>query len=483
MTRMKYRSTSLGIALLAFMVVFTTGCKKMDKERNAITDPSLQKNLFEAISASPEFSVFSKYLVQTGYDKVLSTSKAYTVFVPTNEAMILIDASIIGNAAKLKQFVANHITEEVLSYSAATVNRRVQMANGKYNAIGTMAFENATVTHPNRYASNGVFHGINMGVNALENCWEFVTENSSSPVKQRMFLKSLFTNVFDPTNATIIGIDPNTGEPRYQKGTDSVYTNLYWRNVHDLRNEKKQFTVFVLADGGWDAEQTAQSKYFALGTPDSTAYATSWNIVKDFAVDTAYSLASLPDTVVSKFGAKLPINKASIASVIKTSNGYVYVMKTLPVGFAQKFTTRIIEGEKYVASSVDRRSNTYFRDRYNDVSKKTYSDVLVLNHGVALFNLRYDVPEMPAIKYKAYWVAVNDFQTAAYTQKLGIGSPLATLLPYVNVAANVKTEVYLGEFTMTRYSPVLSLFLTAANSTANASNPLVCDYIKLVPSL
>jgi len=164
---MKYRTTSLGIALLAFMVVFTMGCKKMDKERNAVSDPSLQKNLFEAINASPEFSVFSKYLVQTGYDKVLSTTKAYTVFVPTNEAMILIDASITGSAAKLKQFVANHISEEVLRYSAATVNRRVQMANGKYNAIGTMAFENATVTHPNRYASNGVFHGINMGVNAL----------------------------------------------------------------------------------------------------------------------------------------------------------------------------------------------------------------------------------------------------------------------------------------------------------------------------
>jgi hypothetical protein len=56
-------------------------------------------------------------------------------------------------------------------------------------------------------------------------------------------------------------------------------------------------------------------------------------------------------------------------------------------------------------------------------------------------------------------------------------------LPYVNVAANVKSEVYLGEFTMAKYSPVLSLYLTAANSTANAANPLVCDYIKLVPSL
>ena len=71
----------------------------------------------------------------------------------------------------------------------------------------------------------------------------------------------------------------------------------------------------------------------------------------------------------------------------------------------------------------------------------------------------------------------------AYIQRLGNVSPLSALLPNTHVSVNVKTEVYLGEFTMPRYFPVLNLYLTAANSTANASNPLVCDYIKLVPGL
>lgn len=483
MTRMKYRFKPVLIAFLGSMIMLSLGCKKMAEEHNTVADPLLQKNLFEAISQNPSLSAFASYLVQTGLDKQLATSKSYTVFAPTNESLILLDASIKGNPAKLKQFIANHISEELVSYSAATPKKRILMLNGKFNAIGPFSIESSVATQSNMYASNGILHTINMSVNALENCWEFIATNALAPVKQRSFLQSLFRNVFDATNATIVGVNPVTGDPVYQKGTDSVYTNLFWRNVHDLRDERKQFTVFILADPGWDAEQAAYSKYFATGTTDSTNFATAWNIVRDFAVDTAYTPAGLPDTVVSKFGAKLPINKNAIVSSIKTSNGYVYIMGSLPVAPALRFTTRVIEGEKYIASSNDKRSVTYFRDRYNDLSKMNYSDVLVLNHGVAMFNLRYDISEIPSIKYKAYWVAVNDFQTAAFTQKLGIGSPASVLLPYVNVAANVKGEVYLGEFTMAKYSPVLSLYLTAANSTANAANPLVCDYIKLVPSL
>ncbi len=483
MNSMKYnRKLQLG-ALLGVVILMSVGCKKMTDEYNAVGDPMLQKNLFEVISQNQSLSTFSKYLVETGLDKVLVSSKSYTVFAPSNESLILLDASIKGNPAKLKQFIANHISEELVSYSSSTPKKRIMMLNGKFNSIAPFSIESAVSSQANQYASNGILHTINMSVNALENCWEFIAGNAAAPLKQRNFLQSLFRNVFDPTNATVVGINPITGDPIYQKGTDSVYANMFLRNVHDLRDESKQFTVFVLADGGWDAEQAAYAKYFATGTADSTAFATAWNIVRDFAVDTLYTPAGLPDTVVSKFGAKLPINKSSIVASIKTSNGYVYVMSTLPVAPVLRFTTRVIEAEKYAASSTDRRSVTYFRDRYNDLSKKFFTDVLVLNHGVAMFNLRYDQAEIPAIKYKAYWVAVNDFQTATFTQKLGVGSPDALLLPYVNVAANVKGEIYLGEFSLTRYSPVLSFYLTAANSTANAANPLVCDYIKLVPSL
>lgn len=480
MTRNKYNF--FRNLLLLSAVLLNAGCRKMTEDHVAVTDPALDKNVLELLGSQAKYSTFARYLAYTDYDDVLASSKIFTVFAPTNDALATLDAAIVNDPVRLKRFVANHICEESLSLHAGSPARQIRMYNGKSLSLTATALEGSALFSMNQYASNGVVHELRNSIPARDNCWEFAT-SVSAPARQRTFMLSLFRNVFDPTNGVVTGIDPMTGLPIYKPGTDSVFTNMFWRHVHDLRNEEKRFTLFMVADAGWDAEIAANARYFPTSTTDSTTFATAWNIVRDFAVDTLLEPGKLPDTVTSKFGARIPINRAAIRSTIKTSNGYVYVMDALPVAPLQRFRPRIIEAERYVAASHDRRSNTFFRDRYNDVLRMNYSDVLVLNHGIALFNLRYDLSEMPALKYKAYWIAVNDFQTAAYTQRLGIGSPLSALLPYTNVAANVKTEVYLGEFTMPRYFPVLNLFLTAANSTANAANPLVCDYIKLVPGL
>lgn len=480
MKRNKYKT--LRDLILMSAVLLTAGCRKMTEDHVAVTDPALDKNVLELLGSQTKYSTFVRYLAYTDYDDVLSSSKTFTVFAPTNDALATLDAATINDPVRLKRFVANHICEESLPLHAGSPARQIRMFNGKSLALTAASLEGTPLFAQNQYASNGVVHELRTFIPARDNCWEFAT-GATAPAKQKAFMLSLFRNVFDPTNAVVTGIDPLTGLPIYKPGTDSVFTNMFWRHVHDLRNEEKRFTLFMVADAGWDAEMTANAKYFPTSSTDSTTFATGWNIVRDFAVDTLLEPGNLPDTVTSRFGARIPINKAAIRSTIKTSNGYVYVMDALPVAPLQRFRPRIIEAERYIAASHDRRSNTFFRDRYNDVLRMNYSDVLVLNHGIALFNLRYDLSEMPAVKYKAYWVAVNDFQTAAYTQRLGIGSPLSTLLPYVSVPANKKDEVYLGEFTMPRYFPVLNLFLTAANSTANAANPLVCDYIKLVPGL
>ena len=472
---------ALGLGLLAL-----AGCKKLDTQHNTVTDESLNKNLFQVISSDSKYMTFTKLLVQTGYDKVLSSTKTYTVFALNETVVKTIDPVVLMSSTKLKTFIANHITEQSLPISVNTPTARIQMIGGKYNLLSSSKIESSSFVASNRYAANGLIHDVSAPLYAMDNCWEFLYENPAAPTNHKFFLRSLFRNVFDLTNAKIIGVDPNTGANLYQPGTDSVYANLYLKNVYDLRDESKQYTLFLLSDAGLTSEVGAYASYFPTTTPDSTSFAATWNVVRDYAIDGAYAPNQLPDTLVSKFGAKVPVNKANIVSSYKTSNGYVYVMSALPVAPKQRFATKVIEAENYVASSVDRRSYTYFRDRYNDSTFTKYSDVLVLNHGVAMFNLRYDLQEMPMIKYKAYWIAVNDFQTAAYQQKLGVGSPASTLLPYTNVngsATTAKKEIYLGEFQLARYYPILNLYLTAANSTTSAANPLVCDYIKLVPSL
>jgi hypothetical protein len=414
---------------------------------------------------------------------VIASSRTYTVFAPGNAELATLDAAIKNDPVKLKLFIGNHIATQLYSTKDVTATTRIQMLSGKYNNMKGTAIGTATITTTDTYASNGLLQVVSKMLPALENCWEFVNNNSQAPAKQKAFMLSLFRNVFDPTNGVVIGVNPTTGAPIYQTGTDSVYTNLFWNKVYDLRDEKKQFTLFMLADAAWDADQVRFTPYFVTNTPDSNKLVTGWNVLRDFAVDTLYEPGTIPDTVNSKFGTRVPIERSAIVNTIRTSNGIVYIMNRLNVQPASKFKTIQIEGESYSGTSHDRRGNTYFRERFNTLTGMDFRDVEVFNHGVALFNIRYQIQEVPSIKYKAYWVALNDFQTATFTQRLCPGDPAATTFPYTNVVTADYREIYIGEFTLAKYQPLYNMYLVAANSTTAAVNPLVCDYIKLVPSL
>lgn len=474
---------SIGKVVIASVVtlLFAAGCTKKTDDYNAINDPALGKTLMELIQENKDLSSFAGYLQATGYDKELNASKAFTVYAPANSYFSTVDPAILSNPAKLKLLIGNHIASQLHHAAGNSTAKRIAMLNGKYLNTKGNKIDVATITTADQYASNGLLQLVNAVIPALENTWDFMS-TPQAPAKQAAYMQSLYGNVFDTSNAVIVGIDPNTGEPIYQAGTDSVYTNLFWNRVYDLRDEKKQFTYFMLADDGWDQEVNKYKPFFETTTADSTAKISGWNVVKDFAVDTVYDPATIPDTIYSKAGIKLGIDRAAIVKTIKTSNGIVYIMSKLDVPARDKFQPIVIQAENYVSTSNDRRSNTYFRDRVNTVSGKDFRDVLVLGHGVALFNIKYQINEMPKIKYTAYWVAYNDFQTATFTQKLGIGEATSAILPYVTVAVRDLNEVKLGEFTNDRYWPTRNVYLTAANSTTAAVNPLVCDYIKLVPS-
>jgi uncharacterized surface protein with fasciclin (FAS1) repeats len=480
--KIRYKQIVLLYATLLSLYLLS-GCSKAQDERNNISNEGLKMNLFELVSANSQLSTFKDYLVRTGYDKVIASSKTFTVFAPANSVLASLDPAIVNDPSRLKKFIGNHIATQVYRTADLQTQTRIGMLNGKYVNMKGKVVEDATIVTSDLLANNGLLQVIDKALPALDNCWEFVTTSTEAPAKQKNFMLSLFRKVFDITNAVVSGVNPVTGDPIYQPGTDSIFTNLFLNRVHDLQDERKQYTLFMLSDAAWDIEVAKFTPFFVTNTADSNTLVTSWNVVRDFAVDTVYEPSSLPSVVVSKFGTALPIDRTAIVRSIKTSNGIIYIMNRLDVQPASKFKTITIEAERFVAQSANRLSSTFLRDRFNPLTGLDFRDVLVLNHGLALFNLRYDIPEVPSIRYRAFWVAVNDFQAVTHTQRLGVGSPTSTALNYITVPLNSHAEAFIGEFTLTRYSPVLNLFLTAANSTANAANPLVCDYIKLVPSL
>src|ERR1044072_9017184 len=162
-------------------------------------------------------------------------------------------------------------------------------------------------------------------------------------------------------------------------------TNRFWRNVYNLNDESKQYTLFVLVDTAWNSETKKFSPYFTSVDSISTASIAQWHIVKDFAFEGVYTQADLPDTLLSKSNVKVPIDRSSIVQSITTSNGIVYIMNKMAVPLANKLQQFVIQGENYSGSSVDKRSNTYFRDRYDTLTKRDFRDVLVYGHGVSSF--------------------------------------------------------------------------------------------------
>lgn len=456
------------------------GCKKWN-DHNAITEEALTTNLFEQISADTSLSRFAELLTKTGYDKTISSSKTFTVYAPDNAALAGLDATIVNDTAKLRKFIGNHIGAQTYFTSTAATTQRIAMLNGKYHNILGSIIEDVTIKRGDNRARNGVFHVIGKILPALDNCWETMANNSAIPAAQKNYLLSLFMKVHDLTNAVQTGVDATTGAPVYQAGTDSVLTNLFWRNVYDLTDESKQYTFFVLADTAWDSETRKFSPYYKSVDSLSTATATKWYVVKEFAFEGVYTTATLPDTLVSKSNVKVPIDKSAIVQTITTSNGIVYVIKKMAAPPENKIQQIIIEGENYYATSVDKRSNTYFRDRYNSLTGLNFRDVLVYGHGVASFAMNYRLYNVPTVKYKAYWVALNDFQTTSFTQKLAVNEPASTALAYTTVSPNIYSEVYVGEIKIDTFKNTLNLYLVAAANTTAATDPLVCDYIRLEP--
>jgi hypothetical protein len=468
------------VCLTVLLMGSVSSCKKWDDDKLE-ADVRVKQSVWEQVQKEEQLSTFVGLAKGIGLDSILSGSRTVTLFAPTNDVFSGISSSFLANPDSVRYLLYNHVAFQSYMIPAGVPIRRIQMMNGKYQMLSFSSFDAAPLIDRNKYASNGVYHTVRGVSRALPNCWEFIEQSTQVPTLHSNFLKSLYVNVFDSANAVQIGIDPVTGRPIYQPGSDSMRVNLFLRNVYDVSQESQEYTVFMLADPTWSAELARFSPYYVTGSVDSTRRLAGYSIAQDFAIPGSFTANALPDTVVSKFGVKVPISKSAIVRSIKTSNGFIHILNASTVQFRDKFRSIRIEGELFTSTSADRRSSTFFRDRFNPTTGLDFKDVMFYNHGVALFNVRYVLREVPSTRYRVFWVAVNDFQTAAFSQRLAVGSLLNPTFPSVVVNPNVFTEVLLGEVTLTSHQNTLELFLQAANSTAATVNPLVCDYIRLEP--
>jgi uncharacterized surface protein with fasciclin (FAS1) repeats len=480
---------------VAIFTIIISGCKKWD-DHTAVNNQDLTKDLYTKMAEEPGLSKFAALVTQAGLDSLLKSSKNYTVWAPSNDALATLDPAVSADINKLRSFVLNHISNLLYFTKDAQTSKRIGMLNGKYNNFLANKFEDATITFADKYVKNGVLHVVDKYISVLPNVWDYLNATTAQYL-QNSFIAGLNFQDFDPALAVIDSISSSTGLPVYRPGTGIVNKNKFNERVFDLRKEEKQYTYFIVADAAFILKADSLKPYFKTASVASTDSLDKWNVVKDLVVDVLYpTIASLPAVISSKYGVPIRINASLITSSIKVSNGMVYVVSSSGTTTASKFLQSVIQGENPSGFLSDKTANTNYRVRPNPVTNQNYTDILVSGHGVTGYYSFYRLNEMPSMKYNVYAFSVNDFQTGAVFQSIGVNlyTPPATytaqptvpaLLSYgvpLKAAVGAFNEILVGTVTTTLYG-TLEFRLTSGAATINTAGtgPIVLDYLRIVP--
>ncbi len=481
-----------------FNCLIVTSCTDKWVEHNGADNPLLGETLFQQISKNPELSKFSEYLVKTEYDKVLSSSKLFTVWAPTNDALAGLSLDIINDNEKLEQFVANHISNQSYQTTGLNEPRRIKVLSGKYLTFSQSSIDDVSLAKSNQVVGNGVFHIINGVLEPKQNAWEALNDLTSIGLAQKAYLQSVNYEQFDPTISTQTGINAN-GQPVY----DSVFVvkNAFLQNVADLTDESKQYTFIVLTDQAFEDQQNKLSKFYKLTSTttglDSTARYARANLVKDLVFSGYYKADEFPGVVYSRDSVKVNLSAANIVETHKVSNGVVYVMNNISYDLADKFRPIMVQGERPIAALNNRGYTVRTR---KDPFGVIFNDILVENHGVNTLWYKYS-PVLNSVTYDVYWRVVRDFtlvpaagQTSLvnFPQKIVFGTlPTAAGFgykpaPVINEGNNKFSPDYeeklLGQLVVDKYGS-MSMYLVGNTVTTNAQNTILLDYVKLVPVL
>ncbi|WP_345950229.1 fasciclin domain-containing protein [Mucilaginibacter sp. PAMB04274] len=531
------------IAILLLTTVFYA-CKKQWDDRTEAVDQQLDKTVMQQIQENGNLSTFAGYLTRLGYDKLLASSRTYTVWAPTNQALQGVDQATVSDTAKLRVFVNNHIANQVYLTTAPKPSLRVRTLGGKNLTFTTGMVEEANITVANQYVKNGVVHTIDKALPPKMNISEFIRSLNGVADLHKNYITRQDTNFIDTSKATIQSYDPKTGKPVLVPGTGVVNLNKYFTRVASLANEDSTYTYFVLTDAALNTELDKVVKYFATVTnsTDTTRnMLASFNILKDVAVRGAIAEANLPATgLMSVNNVPIPVNKAAIVQRYSASNGMVYVIGSMPFALADKITPIVIQGENpSFFARTDANSFTFYRSR-RDLQGQVFRDILLGTNAnfPANFFAAYKLNNLYTCQYKIVVRASNDVFTTATdivesfnfgqttaavlgangtitpnavvnfpAQRMGPVSltkyeeiPLptpanrsatSTLTPPTNIAGGNPTTTATAANTITLTSGNLNvlkrtsvnMYVVGANATGANNNNITFDYVKLIPIL
>lgn len=482
------------------MAVVIAGCKKTWDERNAVDLPQLDQTLFEYISADPSLSTFAGYLTKTGYDKVLSSSKSFTVWAPDNNALKNIDVAVLNDAEALKRFVGNHISNQSYFTSSAQSAIVIRVMNGKNITFTKTNFEQSTITQGDVYVKNGVLHKVDAASTPKPNAWEFL-QTSSAATAQKDFINGLDFMDLDTSKGVLLYKDPVTQKGVYQEGTTfKVQRNRYFQQVANISSEDSLVTFIILSNAAFESEKLKLADYHKQTNPLISDTLTKWSVVKDLVINKVYQPNELPDSLTTVTGVKIHLDKSAIIETRLLSNGIAYVVNKIDYKVMEnKIPTVVLQAEFPDSLRVPGAVSTRIKQ---DPMGKRYTDLQtgsITSSPGPLYYYRYKA-KVNSVKYEVYWRAVNDVLSAPIAMRVDFNTSKSfvtlptlpttgynTVPSIIGLSADNQLykdafkEVYLGTYTAENFGNLYLFLLSSLGATSSLPTALSLDYIKLKP--
>ena len=316
-------------AVLVILVAFSCKDDAMD-EHYGQEDQGLESSILETLSSDANYSTFLELVEQAGFLELLSSSQAFTVWAPNNEALALVSADVLNDPDALTQFVGNHISR--FSYGS-TINESplfVKMLNDKSiefsNINGEVTFGDVDLLEADVLTSNGIVHKIAGVLEVKPNIWGFLNENADQFPDVMAYFSPFNETLFDEVKSVKTGTN-SLGQTVY----DSIFSlsNTQFKTIGDLSSEEERFTFIGLTDVAYTGIYDNFKEYYQYPVEDSVKSNTDRTIFNNLTFP-AVDLSDLDGSLVTNtVGNSVLLEPATVTTDEALSNGNVFVVNAL----------------------------------------------------------------------------------------------------------------------------------------------------------
>lgn len=367
-------------AVLVILIVFSCKEDALD-DHYGQEDQRLQSSILETLESDADYSSFVELVTQAGFEELLSSSQAFTVWAPNNEALALVSADVLNDPEALTQLIGNHISR--FSYGATISENAVfvKMLNDKYiefsNLNGQVTFGEVDLLEEDILASNGVLHKLSSVLEVKPNIWGFLNDNEDQfPILMDYF--SQFNEIlFDEEKSVKTGTN-TLGQTVY----DSIFSssNIQFKTIGDLSSEEERFTFVALDDDAYSGIYNRFKDYYKYPVEDSVKSNTDKAIFNNLTFQEV-DLEELDGTLLENtVGNSVMLDAGAITNVEALSNGNVFEVDALNYDAKNVIYTPI----RYEVEDSKRRTIGSLTDftvvqKYQAVASGKFTNVVSLN--------------------------------------------------------------------------------------------------------